>query len=151
MSDFEAMLRPFAETVLEPGEEMLGTCIASQQTTFRGWMVAIVVTDRHLVLQRLKKSKQLEADGEPLRLAASDIASAKTGSTGDEFANPTIAVVDALAVTLRLRTTDGQKLKLMIMRGGDGAIARMGGGQTQSEGVEALGHWFQRNAGAAGA
>jgi len=37
-------------------------------------MVAIVVTDRHLVLQRLKKSKQLEADGPPLRLAAADIA-----------------------------------------------------------------------------
>jgi hypothetical protein len=147
VSDFEAMLRPFAESVLEPGEELLGTCIASQQTTFRGWMVVIAVTDRHLVLQRLKKSKQLEADGEPLRLAAADIASAKTGSTGDEFANPTIAVVDALAVNLRLQTTDGQKLKLMISRGGEGTLGRMGGGQTQSEGVEALGQWFRRNAG----
>ena len=44
--DEAARLRPFAESVLEPGEESLGTCIASQQTTFRGWMVAIVVTDR---------------------------------------------------------------------------------------------------------
>jgi hypothetical protein len=150
MSDFEAMLRPFAESILEPGEEALGTCIASQQTTFRGWMVAIVVTDRILILQRLKKSKQLEADGLPLRLAAADIASAKTGSTGDEFANPTIAVVDALAITLRLKTNDGQKLKLMISRGGEGTIGRMGGGQTQSDGVEELGHWFRRNASAAG-
>jgi hypothetical protein len=147
MSDFEAMLVPFAESVVEPGEAVLGTCIASQQTTFRGWMVAIVVTDRHLVLQRLKKSKRLEADGEPLRLTAADIASAKTGATGDEFANPSIAVVDALAIDLRLRTTDGQKLKLMIMRGGEGAIARMGGGQTQSDGVAALGEWFRRNGG----
>lgn len=147
MSDFEAMLRPFAESVLEPGEELLGTCIASQQTTFRGWMVVVAVTDRHLVLQRLKKSKQLEADGEPLRLAAADIAGAKTGSTGDEFANPTIAVVDALAVNLRLKTSDGQKLKLMISRGGEGTLGRMGGGQTQSEGVEALGQWFRRNGG----
>jgi hypothetical protein len=39
VSDFEAMLRPLAESVLEPGEELLGTCIASQQTTFRGWVV----------------------------------------------------------------------------------------------------------------
>jgi hypothetical protein len=145
MSDFEAMLRPFAESVVGPDEQVLGTCIASQQTTFRGWMVAIVVTDRHLILQRLKKSKELEADGDPLRLAAADIASAKTGATGDEFANPSIVVVDALSINLRLRTTDGQKLKLMIMRGGEGAIARMGGGQTQSEGVEALGNWFRRN------
>jgi hypothetical protein len=151
MNDFESMLRPFAESVLEPGEVALGTCIASQQKTFSGWMVAIVVTDELLILQRLKKSKQLEADGPPLRLAASDIASAKTGSTGDEFANPTIAVVGALAVTLRLQTSDGQKLKLMISRGGEGTIGRMGGGQTQSEGVEALGHWFRRNADAAGA
>ena len=147
MNDFEAMLRPFAESVLEPGEELRGTCIASQQTTFRGWMVAVVITDDRLVLQRLRKSKELEADGPPLRLAASDIVSAKTGSTGDEFANPSIAVVDALAVNLRLRTADGQKLKLMISRGGEGTIGRMGGGQTQSEGVEALGHWFRRNAG----
>ena len=147
MSDFEAMLRPFAESVLEPGEELLGTCIASQQTTFRGWMVVIAVTDRYLVLQRLKKSKELEADGEPLRLAAADIADAKTGSSGDEFANPTIAVVEALAVTLQLKTTDGQKLKLMISRGGEGTLGRMGGGQTQSEGVEALGQWFRRNGG----
>jgi hypothetical protein len=151
MSDFEAMLRPFAESILEPGEELLGTCIASQQTTFRGWMVAIAVTDRQLVLQRLKKSKQLEADGEPLRLGAADIADAKTGSSGDEFANPTIAVVEALAITLQLKTTDGQKLKLMISRGGEGTLGRMGGGQTQSEGVEALGQWFRRNASAAGA
>ncbi len=147
MSDFEDMMRPFAESVVGPGEELFGACVASQQTTFRGWMAMIAVTDRHLIVQRLKKSKQLEADGEPLRLAAADIASAKTGSTGDEFANPTIAVVDALAVTLRLRTTDGQKLKLMISRGGEGALGRMGGGQMQSDGVAALGEWFRRNGG----
>jgi len=35
----------------------------------------------------------------------------------------------------------------MISRGGEGTLGRMGGGQAQSEGVEALGHWFQRNGG----
>jgi hypothetical protein len=148
LSDFEAQLLPFAESLLGPGERLEGTCIASQQTTFRGWMVAIAVTAETLILQRLKKSKTLEADGSRLRLGLADVVSAKAGSTGDELANPTIAIVDALAVQLRLKTSDGEKIKLMISRGGDSALGRMGGGETQRAGVEALGHWFERRAAA---
>jgi hypothetical protein len=151
VAEYEAMIRPFAESVLAPGDELQGACVASQQTTFRGWMVLIAVTEDTLIVQRLKRAKQLEADGEPLRLGPADIAAAKTGSSGDEFANPTIAVVDALAVTLKLKTTAGEKLKLMISRGGAGNLGRMGGGETQAEGVAALGHWFQRAGGGAAA
>jgi hypothetical protein len=150
VAGYEETIRPFAESVLEPGEELRGACVASQQTTFRGWMVLIAVTEDRLVVQRLKKAKQLEAEGPPLRLGPTDIVAAKTGSSGDEFANPTIAVVEALAITLQIKTTAGEKLKLMISRGGAGNLGRMGGGETQAAGVAALGHWFQR-AGAGGA
>ena len=49
--------------------------------------------------------------------------------------------MDGVAVTLKLRTTDGEKLKLMLMRG-TGPLGGLGGGETQRQGVEALGTWF---------
>jgi hypothetical protein len=47
------------------------------------------------------------------------------------------AVMDGAAVTLKLKTTDGEKLKLMLMHG-SGPLGGLGGGETQREGVEAL-------------
>jgi hypothetical protein len=49
--------------------------------------------------------------------------------------------MDKASVALKLRTTDGQKLKLMMMRG-DGPLGGLGGGETQRQGVQALGEWF---------
>ena len=49
--------------------------------------------------------------------------------------------LDATAVTLKLRLTGGDKLKLMMMRG-TGMLGRLGGGETQQEGVQALAGWF---------
>ena len=45
------------------------------------------------------------------------------------------------AVTLKLKTTDGEKLKLMMMRG-RGRSGGLGGGEDQRTGFEALGAWF---------
>lgn len=42
------------------------------------------------------------------------------------------------AVTLRLRTTDGDKFKLMMMRGGGNMFGKLGGGEDQESGVAAL-------------
>jgi hypothetical protein len=53
--------------------------------------------------------------------------------------------VAGAALTLRLRTTDGTKLKLNMMRGGDGFLGRMGGGEVQEQGIAALAAWFEHN------
>ena len=53
--------------------------------------------------------------------------------------------MDRVSVTLKLRTSDGEKLKLMMMRG-DGPLGGLGGGETQREGVRALGAWFGSHA-----
>jgi hypothetical protein len=45
---------------------------------------------------------------------------------------------------LKLKTADGEKLKLMMMRG-TGPLGGLGGGEEQQLGVEALGAWFERN------
>lgn len=47
------------------------------------------------------------------------------------------AIMDGAAVSLKLRTTDGEKLKLMLMRA-TGPLAGLGGGETQRQGVEPL-------------
>jgi hypothetical protein len=44
-------------------------------------------------------------------------------------------------VTPRLRTTDGEKLRLMMMRG-SGTFGKLSGGEDQRSGVEALAAWM---------
>ena len=44
-------------------------------------------------------------------------------------------------MTLKLRTTDGERLKLMLMRG-TGPLGKLGGGEVQRQGLEALSAWF---------
>ncbi len=53
--------------------------------------------------------------------------------------------MDKNAVKLELRTRLGEKHKLMLMRAeGGGLMARLGGGEGQARGVEALAAWFTR-------
>jgi hypothetical protein len=52
--------------------------------------------------------------------------------------------MDSAAVTLKLRKVDGTKLKLQLMRGGDGFLGRMGGGKLQEQGIAALADWMAR-------
>ncbi|HEY5977457.1 MAG TPA: hypothetical protein VIT85_06325 [Solirubrobacterales bacterium] len=139
MADLGEKLEPVASGLLEPGEALRGCCLATRQSAFRGWMVAIAVTDRRLALQRL--TRKFEPDGEPLSLPPERIASAKAeGGAGDWMQLETM-LVDELAVTLKIETTDGEKLKLRMMRA-EGPFQGLGGGQAQADGVRVLGEWF---------
>lgn len=142
MADLESELRPLAESLLEPGETLLGTCVATQQTTFKGWMVAIVVTEDRLVLQKL--NRKWKPDGEPLALTREQIKEAKVGGGGGMGADPSALVLDQAASMLVLKTTAGEKLKLRMMDGGSGTFGKLGGGEIQGQGVSALGEWFVR-------
>jgi hypothetical protein len=55
-----------------------------------------------------------------------------------------LMIMDSAAVTLKVRTTDGEKLKLTMMRG-TGAFGKLGGGETQRHGVEAVAAWFTQH------
>lgn len=135
MADLESKLRPLAESLLGPGETLLGACVATQQKTFKGWMVAIVVTPERLVLQKL--TRKFEADGEGLSLTRTEIAKARFGAGGGLGADPSALILDQVASMLVLETTGGEKLKLRMMDGG-----RLGGGPIQEQGVAALAEWF---------
>jgi hypothetical protein len=129
---------------LDPDEELRGTVVASRQKTFSGGAVVIGVTDRRLLIQPLDMRGQPKGDS--LALTAQDIASASAGGAGDDLWNVYASFMSEAAVTLKLRTTGGEKFKLMLMRGGSGMLGRLGGGDAQEAGVKALGEWFGRAA-----
>jgi hypothetical protein len=138
--DIDSKYRPDLESQLESGEELRGMCIATQQSTFKGRAVALGVTDRRLLLQPL--DRRGDPKGDPESLPPERIASAEVDGAGGGWANVGPAILDSTAVTLKLRTADGQKLKLMMMRG-TGALGRLGGGEAQRDGLAALGRWFE--------
>jgi hypothetical protein len=118
-------------------------CVASQQKSlFKGGAAAIGVTDRRLLIQSL--DRRGNPVGEPLALTPDRIESAKAGPAGGEWFNVDMAILDHAAVRLEIRTTDGEKLKLMLMRGEGKILGGLGGGEDQRRGLEALAEWFGR-------
>jgi hypothetical protein len=142
VADLDEKYRPGLEARLESGEELRGLCIASQQKSlFKGGAAAIGVTDRRLLIQSLDRKG--DPVGEPLRLTPERIESAKAGPAGGEWFNVDMAILDHAAVRLEIRTTDGEKLKLMLMRGEGRMLGKLGGGEAQRQGLEALAEWFR--------
>ena len=141
MADLDSKYRPLLEARLEGGEELRGVCIASQQKgMFKGGAVALGITDRRLLVQSL--DRRGDPDGTLQSLAREQIASAKAGPAGGEWFNVDAVVLDHAAVRLQIHTTDGEKLKLMLMRGEGKLLGKLGGGEAQRQGLEALGEWF---------
>jgi hypothetical protein len=141
MADLDSKYRPHLDAQLESGEELRGLCVASQQKgMFKGGAVALGVTDRRLLVQSL--DRRGEPDGSPRSIAPEQIASAKAGPAGGEWFNVDMAILDHAAVRLEIRTTDGEKLKLMLMRGEGKLLGGLGGGEAQRQGLEAIAGWF---------
>jgi hypothetical protein len=127
VTDLDSKYRSHFEAFLEPGEGLRGICAASQQKgMFSGGAVAIGITDRRLLIQPL--SRRGAPDGEPLSIAPEQIAGVKAGGAGGGWLSPGNIVLDLTANRLEIKTTGGEKLKLMLMRG---------------QGSEALGAWFR--------
>ncbi len=137
MADFASTHRSHLETHLEEGEELRGICAATQHSTFKGRAVAIGVTDRRLLVQPLDRRGR--PSGDVISIAPEQVASARAGDAGGT--NLASAIVNATSATLILRTTGGDRLKLMMMDG-TGVLGRLGGGETQRQGVEALADWL---------
>ncbi len=143
MADVEAKYRPHLESLLELGEELRGICVASQQKgLFKGGAVALGVTDRRLLVQPL--DRRGDPDGDAGSIAPADVASAKAGGAGGGWWNVPTGILDHAAVRLEIRKTDGEKLKLMMMRGEGKLLGGLGGGDAQRQGLEALAEWFSR-------
>ncbi len=122
MPDLESKYRPGLESQLDPGEELRGICAASQQKgMFKGGAVAIGMTDRRLLIQPL--NRRGAPDGSVQAIAPEQIGSAKAEGAGGGWWSVPTGILDHAAVRLEIRTTDGEKLKLMLMRGGAEPLA----------------------------
>lgn len=133
--DYEAKLAAVVDSLVSPGEELLGTCMATKQSAFKGSMVAIAVTDRRLVIQEM--NRRFETTAEPVSITPETLESAKLsrGSGGGFGDSPSSAIMNKATVTVKLRTTDGTKLKLVMMHG-KGIFGKLGGGEDQSQAVD---------------
>jgi hypothetical protein len=55
------------------------------------------------------------------------------------------SMLESSALTIRLKTANGQKLTLHMMRGGDALLGRLGGGDAQQAGIAALATWVRQH------
>ena len=137
--DLDAKLRPAAEALLAPGEELRGVCLGTQIGLFKGRQVLLGVINGRLLVRGL--NRKFEPIGETLSLRPEQIADASIEGAGGGWVNVGSVIMDSAAVTLKVRTTSGQRLKLTMMRG-SGMLGSLGGGPTQRHGVDALVAWF---------
>lgn len=135
-------LRPVAEAALQPGEQLQGFLIATQSGIFRGGMRALVITDGRLVVQPV--NRKFEATGQTISIKPDEIADLRATGLGGGWYNTAISIAEWAGIELTIRTTEGKKIKLSMMRGEGGLIGKLGGGESQRLGVEALHDWVER-------
>jgi hypothetical protein len=142
VADLDSKYRPVLTEQLNDGEELRGVCVASRQKSmFVGGAVAIGVTDRRLLVQPL--DRRGDADGSVQSISPEQVASAKAGGAGGGWWSVTTGILDHAAVRLEIKTTDGEKLKVMLMRGEGKLLGKLGGGEAQRTGLDALAEWFR--------
>jgi hypothetical protein len=140
-ADFAERVGPLLRSMLQEGETLQGIVAATHQKTFSGSLFAIGVTDRRLLLQPL--DRHLRGKGEVRSISPEALQGADLdGAGGDWWTAPT-AILDMTALAVTFRTTDGEALKLLMMKG-TGMLGGLGGGESQRDGVLALAGWLQR-------
>jgi hypothetical protein len=127
MADLAQKLEPVAHALLNPGEDLAGCCVATWQRTLSGRMVAIAVTPGRIVVQPL--DRRFSPAGDPISLPPESIArSSVQQGVGGSVTIPSI-IMDAVSITVDLTSTDGTRLRLLLMGSG---------GQVQHDGIVAL-------------
>jgi hypothetical protein len=131
--DFAAKVAPLLETHLEPGEMLRGVAASTHQKTFSGWMVAVGTTDRRLLLLGLDRKFQPKGPVQVVSDRAA-MADASLDGAGNGWWTMPAAIADVHSLILRIRTDDGERMKLTMTRGG----MKLLGGESQRAGVIAL-------------
>ena len=139
-SDFATEVRPLFEEQLADGEQLEGIIAATHQKTFSGGLYAIGVTDQRLILQSL--DRKLQRKDEAVSILPDELAAADADGAGGGWWTATAAIMDNQALTVKLRTNNGRHWKLMMMRGGDGMMGKLGGGEQQEQSIIKLAEWI---------
>ena len=141
MADIKDKIGPVIDGLLEPGETLEGMAVGSQSGFMSSKFVVIAVTDRRLIVQETDRKQNPK--GEPRVVAADQVAKHGTGGFG--AGDIQSSIMNATSMTIKVKTTDGEKLKLAVAKGG-GPLGKLMGGETQEQGVKAINAWLARNA-----
>lgn len=135
------MLEPLGQSLLPPGEELLGAIAATEVKTFGGGVRAVFVTQLRVIIQPV--DRKWNAKGDALSIRPEDVEDFRVSGLGDDWITA-ITVVASEGFELRLKLVSGQKIKLMAMSGDGRLLGGLGGGQTQQTGSEALLDWLSK-------
>lgn len=139
--NLDDLLRSAAESVLAPGERLRGFLVATQSGVFRGGMRVLVIADDRLVVQPI--TRDFSPTGEAISIKRDDVAELRTTGLGSGWYDSKVTIAAWAGIELKVRTRDGRKTKVSMMKGEGGLIGRLGGGETQRVGVEALKEWLE--------
>ena len=142
MPDIGERIAPVIEPLLEPGETLEGMCVGTRSGFMSGKFVVIAATDRRLIV--CEADRKQRPKGEPVSIVAGEVASSSVGGAGGLGVELDDLIIDKAALTLKIKTTGGEKLKLMVAKGG-GPLGGLAGGPTQENGVRAVAEWLARN------
>lgn len=135
------MLEPLGQSLLPPGEDLLGALAATEVKTFGGGVRAVFVTPLRLLIQPV--DRKWNARGEALSIGPEDVEDFRVSGLGDDWITAISVVADS-GFELRLKLVSGQKLKLMAMSGEGRLLGALGGGQAHQTGAEALLGWLSK-------
>jgi hypothetical protein len=143
MADIAEKIGPMVEGLVREDERLEGYCVGSRQGFMSGKFVTVVVTDRRLIVQETDRNFQ-QAKGAGLELSPERIERAKVGGAGGWGGDIQASIMNKTSLAITLKTTDGEKVKLMVGKA-TGPLGGLMGGETQENGVTALVEWLQRN------
>ena len=132
---------PIVDALLADGEQLRGWCLATEQSTFSGHTTVVAVTDQRVLLQAV--DRKFRAKDDVLSIRPGELAKASADGAGGGWWTAGEAILDATALTVKLETTAGDKRKLTLMRGGSGTFGKLGGGEAQQQGIDALAEWLR--------
>jgi hypothetical protein len=135
------LVLPLLQPMLADGEELRGWCLATEQTAFSGHTTVVGVTDQRLLVQGV--DRKFRAKDALLAIRPDELAKASSDGAGGGWWTASEAILDATALTVRLETTGGEQRKLTMMRGGGGMFGKLGGGEAQQQGIDALAEWLR--------
>ena len=100
------------------------------------------MTDQRLLVQGVdRKFRRQGRRSSPIR--PDELAKASADGAGGGWWTASEAILDATALTVKLETTSGEQRKLTMIRGGGGMFGKLGGGEAQQQGIDALAEWLR--------
>jgi hypothetical protein len=143
MADIAEKIGPIVEGLVAESEKLEGYCVGSRQGLMSGKFVTVVVTDGRVIVQETDRKAQ-RPKGEGLALTPELIEKARVGGAGGWGGDIQASIMNKTSLAITIRTTAGEKVKLMVGKA-TGPLGGLMGGDTQENGVNALVGWLDRH------